>query len=178
MTYRARHAYVQRRRPVVAPLATAAALGVAVIGVVGLTQQSAPAQPANTADAGVSTADPVVARRQEIAVQPADRSRPRPSPKPRKAAPSGTCEASYYAEGQGTASGEHFDPRALTAAHKSLKFGTRVRVTNPRNGKWVVVRINDRGPYVSGRCLDLSKAAFASIENPGKGVTTVRYEVI
>jgi rare lipoprotein A len=90
----------------------------------------------------------------------------------------GSCEASFYDEGQDTASGERFDPNALTAAHKTWKMGTRVRVTNPRNGKSVIVRINDRGPYVPGRCLDLSRAAFAAIENIGRGVMPVRYQIL
>lgn len=90
----------------------------------------------------------------------------------------GTCGASFYSEGQRTANGEWFDPDAYTAASKTLPFDTRVRVTNKANGKSVVVRINDRGPYVSGRCLDLSKAAFAAIANPSSGVITVRYEVL
>jgi rare lipoprotein A len=92
---------------------------------------------------------------------------------------SGTCGVSYYSDGQRTANGEQFDPNAFTAAHKSLPFNTRVRVTNPANGKSVVVRINDRGPYVSGRCLDLSRAAFAAIASLGAGVLpAARYEVL
>jgi rare lipoprotein A len=92
---------------------------------------------------------------------------------------SGTCGVSYYSDGQRTANGEQFDPNAFTAAHKSLPFNTRVRVTNPANGKSVVVRINDRGPYVSGRCLDLSRAAFAAIASLGSGVLpAARYEVL
>jgi rare lipoprotein A len=90
----------------------------------------------------------------------------------------GSCEASFHDEWQKTASGETFDPSTLTAAHKRLPFNTRVRVTNLANGKSVVVRINDRGPYVSGRCLDLSKAAFATIASLGLGVVNVRYEVL
>jgi rare lipoprotein A (peptidoglycan hydrolase) len=89
---------------------------------------------------------------------------------------SGTCAASYYWEPQPTASGEEFDPEALTAAHKSLPFDTRVRVTNLRNGKSVVFRINDRGPYVDGRCLDLARGAFRAIESLDAGVAHVRYE--
>jgi len=89
-----------------------------------------------------------------------------------------TCKASFYDEGQQTANGERFDPNALTAAHKTLKFNTRVRVTNPSTGKSVVVRINDRGPFVAGRCLDLSRAAFATIGSVSAGVMTVRYEVL
>jgi rare lipoprotein A len=66
----------------------------------------------------------------------------------------------------------------MTAAHKTFKFGTKVKVTNPRNGKTVVVRINDRGPYISGRCLDLSKAAMQAIGGTSAGVITVTYEVV
>lgn len=90
----------------------------------------------------------------------------------------GSCEASYYGEPQKTASGEAFDPNALTAAHKTLPFNTMVRVTNLANNKSVVVRINDRGPFVSGRCLDLSTAAFGSIANLSAGIADVRYEVL
>jgi rare lipoprotein A len=90
----------------------------------------------------------------------------------------GTCDASYYDHPQPTADGEMFDPTALTAAHETLPFNTRVRVTNVANAESVVVRINDRGPFIDGRCLDLSKAAFASIANPNTGVIDVRYEVL
>lgn len=91
---------------------------------------------------------------------------------------SGTCGASFYDEGQMTANGETFDPSALTAAHKTLPFNTKVRVTNPANGKSVVVRINDRGPYIDGRCIDLSRAAFEAIASVDLGELTVRYEVL
>lgn len=91
---------------------------------------------------------------------------------------SGSCSASYYDEPQMTASGERFDPSAMTAAHKTLPLGTRVKVTNSRTGASTVVRINDRGPYVAGRCLDLSKAAFASIADISAGVTPVTYTVL
>jgi rare lipoprotein A len=90
----------------------------------------------------------------------------------------GACEVSYKNTGQRTASGEAFDPSALTAAHESLPFNTLVRVTNPANGESVVVRINDRGPYFGDRCLDLTAGAFASIADPGLGVVDVRYEVL
>jgi rare lipoprotein A len=90
----------------------------------------------------------------------------------------GSCGASYYEQGQLTASGETFDPEALTAAHKTWAFNTRVRVTNPANGKSVVVRINDRGPYVAGRCMDLSRAAFRTIASLSQGEVTVRYEIL
>lgn len=77
-----------------------------------------------------------------------------------------------------TANGETFNPDTLTAAPKTLPFNTKVRVTNPASGKSVVVRINDRGPFVGGRCLDLSRAAFAAIASTDLGELTVRYEVL
>ncbi|MGH3738627.1 MAG: septal ring lytic transglycosylase RlpA family protein [Micromonosporaceae bacterium] len=101
-----------------------------------------------------------------------------PTPKPPPVVDRGSCGTSYYDEPQGTANGERFDPDAITAAHKSLPFDTRVRVINPANGKSVVVRINDRGPYIGGRCLDLSRAAFARIAPLDSGVIHARYEVL
>jgi rare lipoprotein A len=89
-----------------------------------------------------------------------------------------TCKASFYDEGQRTANGERFDPNALTAAHKTLKFNTIVRVTNKGNGKTVDVRINDRGPFVSGRCIDLSRAAFQQIASTSAGTASVTVEVL
>jgi rare lipoprotein A len=70
-----------------------------------------------------------------------------------------TGVASYYSKPQRLASGGHFNPGAMTAAHKTLPFGTRVRVTHTGNGRSVDVRINDRGPFIAGRIIDLSKAA-------------------
>lgn len=90
----------------------------------------------------------------------------------------GSCGASYYSEGQLTASGEAFDPSAMTAAHKTLPFDTMVRVTNPVTSTSVTVRINDRGPFVTGRCIDLSEAAFAVIAPLSAGHVEVRYEVL
>jgi rare lipoprotein A len=91
---------------------------------------------------------------------------------------SGTCGASFYDTGQLTATGENFDPEGITAAHKTLPFNTRVRVTNTANGKQVVVRINDRGPFVAGRCIDLSRGAFRQIASLSAGVLTVKFEVL
>lgn len=90
----------------------------------------------------------------------------------------GSCGASYYSEGQLTASGEVFDPSAMTAAHKTLPFDTMVRVTNPVTSTSVTVRINDRGPFVTGRCIDLSQAAFAVIAPLSAGHVEVRYDVL
>ena len=77
--------------------------------------------------------------------------------------------ASWYGSGHRTANGERFNPNGMTAAHRSLPFGTRVRVENKRNGRSVVVRINDRGPFTGGRVIDLSKAAAQSIGISGVG---------
>ena len=89
--------------------------------------------------------------------------------------------ASYYGKGlhgSRTASGERHNRNEMVAAHKSLPFGTKVKVTNLSNGKEVVVKINDRGPFVKGRVIDLSYGAFSKIENPGKGITKVKLEVL
>lgn len=88
--------------------------------------------------------------------------------------------ASHYGVGDGyhgqiTASGERFNAYGLTAAHRSFSFGTRLRVTNQSNGRSVIVKINDRGPYISGRSLDLSYGAFAKIASPGQGVANICY---
>lgn len=89
-----------------------------------------------------------------------------------------TGVASYYWQPQQVASGGQFNPNAMTAAHKTLPFGTRVRVTNLGNGRTVDVTINDRGPYIGGRIIDLSKAAAGSINMQGQGLAQVRMEVI
>lgn len=81
--------------------------------------------------------------------------------------------ASWYALHSRTASGERMNPAALTAAHKSLPLGSRVRVTNQRNGRSVIVRINDRGPFVRGRIIDLSKAAAGRLGFIDRGSTSV-----
>ena len=87
-------------------------------------------------------------------------------------------KASYYWQPQRVASGGWFNPNALTAAHKTLPFGTRVRVTNAHNGRSVVVTINDRGPYVRGRIIDLSRAAAHAISMQGAGVVPVSLTVL
>jgi rare lipoprotein A len=88
-------------------------------------------------------------------------------------------QASYYADslhGNKTASGEPYDKNALTAAHRTLEFGTKVLVTYPKTGKSVEVRINDRGPHVEDRIIDLSGAAAAKIGLKEDGVGTVTIE--
>ncbi len=89
--------------------------------------------------------------------------------------------ASYYHDkfnGRKTASGELFNNSDYTVAHKTLKFNTKVKITNLRTNKSVVVRVNDRGPYVKSRTFDLSKAAYQSIGNTDRGVMPVVYEIL
>ena len=86
--------------------------------------------------------------------------------------------ASFYKSGRVTANGERFNPNGLTAAHRSLKFGTKVRVTNLRNGRSVIVRINDRGPFIRGRIIDLTYGAAAVVGMHGSGIAKVRVAVL
>jgi rare lipoprotein A len=86
--------------------------------------------------------------------------------------------ASYYWQPQRLAGGGWFDPNAWTAAHKTLPLGTRVRVTRLDNGNTVDVTINDRGPYISGRIIDLSRRAAQAIDMTGQGVTKVKVNVL
>ena len=93
----------------------------------------------------------------------------------------GNMKASWYGpkfHGKLTANGEIYNQMALTAAHKSLKFGTLLKVTNPKNGRSVIVRINDRGPYIEGRDLDLSKGAAIELGMLKKGVVRVKIQEI
>lgn len=88
--------------------------------------------------------------------------------------------ASHYGIGDGyhgqiTSNGERYNAYGLSAAHRNLPFGTKLKVTNQSNGKSVIVKINDRGPYVYDRSLDLSYGAFSKIASPGQGVANVCY---
>ncbi|SEM52916.1 septal ring lytic transglycosylase RlpA family protein [Nonomuraea pusilla] len=156
---------------------------------------AAPSSVAEAAQQGNPDPSPSAAPKPPAGAEPKSSASPRPShrrietvarPKKKTVAAktqarvvsSGSCGASYYDEPQMTASGERFDPSAMTAAHKTLPLGSRVRVINPNSGASVIVRINDRGPYVGGRCLDLSRAAFSAIGSVGAGVMTVKYQVL
>lgn len=104
------------------------------------------------------------------------------APHPARAT-SGCSSASHYGVGDGyhgqrTANGERYNAYGKSVAHRWLPFGTRLEVTNRRNGKSVVVRVNDRGPYVAGRDLDLSYGAFSTIANPSQGVADICYRVM
>lgn len=103
------------------------------------------------------------------------------APAAQSASSLGSGVASYYADrfnGQRTASGETFSNAAYTAAHRTLPFGSRVRVTNPRTGASVVVRINDRGPFTRGRTIDLSRAAAQQVGIIQAGHGTVELALI
>jgi rare lipoprotein A len=86
--------------------------------------------------------------------------------------------ASFYSEGSQTASGEKFDAQELTAAHRTLPFGTRLRVTNVATGRSVTVRVNDRGPFVLGRDVDVSYAAAETLGMVGGGIAKVKLDVV
>ena len=104
-----------------------------------------------------------------------------PTPAPPSATGVQTGRASWYGDvhqGKKTASGEIYDMHTLTAAHRTLPFGTRVRVTNIDNGRSVVVRVNDRGPFAHGRLIDVSHAAARELGVLGAGLFTVRLEIL
>jgi rare lipoprotein A len=89
-----------------------------------------------------------------------------------------TGVASFYSDEQETANGETFDPNKLTAAHPTLPFGTRLRVTNVSTGRSVTVRVNDRGPFVPGRIVDVSYSAAQSLGIVDRGIAKVKLDVV
>lgn len=92
-----------------------------------------------------------------------------------------TSIASFYHDkfnGRRTASGEIFSNSKMTAANRTLPFGTNIKVTNLRTGKSVIVKVNDRGPFHSSRAIDLSKAAFDAIGNTKRGTMPIEYEIV
>jgi rare lipoprotein A len=195
----------KRRRNVIAGTA-GAIVAALLIGAAIATFQLGPTKPVSTDAAPVL--DRTTGERADRAVRPEDdglgqlgpgpspsaspsptpspSKKPKPKPTPTRTtqpteggvASTGACEVSFYADGSRTANGESFNPNGLTAAHKTLPFNTMVRVTNLANGKSVTVRINDRGPFVKGRCLDLARGAFTKIASTGAGVIDARYEVL
>jgi len=86
--------------------------------------------------------------------------------------------ASFYSDEQQTANGEIFNPNAMTAAHPTLPFGTRLRVTNLATGRFVTVRVNDRGPFVPGRVVDVSYSAAETLGIVGRGLAKVKLDVV
>jgi rare lipoprotein A len=95
-----------------------------------------------------------------------------------KAPPAAFGLASFYTEGTQTANGERFNTHDLTAAHPTLPFGTKLRVTNVTTGRSVTVRVNDRGPFVAGRVVDVSYSAAATLGMLERGVAKVKLDVV
>lgn len=144
-----------------------------------LTMSAAPAQAADLA------ANPRLQSLEEVVRQSLDTpgdSLTAAQPAPEMALePAGQGEASYYGAelaGRRTASGDRFDPRAFTCAHRSLPIGTMLRVTNLANGRSVLVRVNDRGPFTHNRVLDVSLAAARDIDMVRSGKARVRLEIV
>jgi len=123
----------------------------------------------------VEYAEPTVGTVRHVAVR---RVRHTPIKRPVETQFASRGVASFYSDEQLTANGEKFNPKALTAAHRTLPFGTRLRVTNVANGRSVTVRINDRGPYVPGRVVDVSHSAAESLGIVGRGIAKVKLDVI
>jgi rare lipoprotein A len=86
--------------------------------------------------------------------------------------------ASWYQKGKFTANGQRFDPNGLSAAHRTLPFGTKLRLTNPTNGKSIIVTVNDRGPFIHGTGLDVSRGAAQQLGFISKGKTKLQMQVL
>ena len=159
------------------------------------TKQKAPAAKTATGNQQKSAAKPVNPVNVTTSALPAAKAqtaKPAPQPSIQKAAihkpsshkakkPAEVGRASWYGKafhGRQTASGEPFDMYQFTAAHRTLPIGSYAKVTNLRNGKWVIVRINDRGPWVDGRVLDISYGAAQRLDFQDRGVTKVKIEVM
>jgi rare lipoprotein A len=158
-------------------LATVCRLLLAIIGAASL---AACAQ----SPVGRQKADLAGTSRQSIIERPHKVAALHPRPISRARIPDGDARqsvahglASFYSDTE-TASGERFDKNELTAAHPSLPFGTKLRVTDVSSGRFVTVRINDRGPYVRGRVVDISPSAAEALGMVDKGVTNVRLDVV
>jgi len=89
-----------------------------------------------------------------------------------------TVVASWYQKGKYTASGQRFDPNGLTVAHRTLPFGTKLKLTNPNNGKSIIVTVNDRGPFIRGTGLDVSRGAAQQLGFISKGKTRLQMQVM
>ncbi|WP_020587737.1 septal ring lytic transglycosylase RlpA family protein [Desulfobacter curvatus] len=117
----------------------------------------------------------------KLRLKPVQKSGPHAAQTARQPIYSEIGKASFYADkfqSRKTASGEPFNQKAKTAAHRQLPFGTKVKVTNKKNKKSVIVTINDRGPFVKGRIIDLSKFAFSRIGNTRDGTLNVEIQIV
>jgi rare lipoprotein A len=137
-------------------------------------QSAPPRRPVQVAILGAPNLGAVLPAETSPEAQPTDEPRPTAKPGAKSTCNSGQrIVSAYYWEGRRTASGEPFNPRGMTAAHRTLPFGTHLNVTNPRTGKTVDVVVNDRGPYVHGVSLDLSLGAAQAIGLQGTGSVCV-----
>jgi rare lipoprotein A len=130
--------------------------------------QASPAPPARSASVAI-TRRSAAARRKQTRVTAAS---------PATASDASVGLASFYRHGARTANGETFNPTELTAAHRTLPFGTRLRVTNVATGQSVTVRINDRGPFIPGRVVDVSHSAAEALGLVDRGITKVKLDVV
>jgi rare lipoprotein A (peptidoglycan hydrolase) len=174
---------LKRRLTLYRTLAAAAAIALVAVSAFAFVEanDTSEAIPLGTGRAGVDAvatvppdAEPSVAESSET---------PAPAPERPEAAGEqlGSGDASYYGDelaGNPTASGERFDPEKLTAAHRTLPLGSRVRVTNTRNGESIIVRVNDRGPFHGTRVIALSKAAAREIGMLRRGTARVKLELL
>ncbi|UQD71078.1 septal ring lytic transglycosylase RlpA family protein [Bradyrhizobium japonicum] len=157
-------------------LATSCRLLLAIIGAASLAACAQSPVGRQKADLGTNRQAAVQRPHRVAALHPRPISRVRvPDRDAKQTASHGV--ASFYSDTE-TASGERFDKNELTAAHPSLPFGTKLRVTDVSSGRFVTVRVNDRGPYVRGRVVDISPSAAEALGMVDKGITNVRLDVV
>ncbi|WP_441237760.1 septal ring lytic transglycosylase RlpA family protein [Bradyrhizobium sp. 930_D9_N1_4] len=156
-------------------LATSTRLLLAIVGAASLAACAQSPVGRQKADLGTNRQAAVERPHRVAALRPRPISRARVPSEAKQAASHGV--ASFYSDTQ-TASGEKFDKNELTAAHPNLPFGTRLRVTDVSSGRFVTVRVNDRGPYVRGRVVDISPSAAEALGMVDKGITNVRLDVV
>ncbi len=171
---------VRRYRRRSALLGVLAALALTFAGVSLVADDGQDAVPLGRGVAGVEEVDPGAPSGEDLVDVPAGRVPPAPADEA-AGEPLGEGSASYYhdaLEGRSTASGEPYRGAAPTAAHRSLPFGSKVRVTSLANGRSVVVRINDRGPFAAGRVIDLSRSAAQEIGLLRRGHGRVQLELL
>jgi rare lipoprotein A len=161
------------------PLATSCRLLLAMIAAASLAACAQSPVGRQKADLGATSRQAALERPHRVAAlhpQPISRVRiPDETSETRPAAAHGV--ASFYSDTE-TASGERFDRNELTAAHPTLPFGTKLRVTDVSSGRFVTVRVNDRGPFVRGRVVDISPSAAEALGMMNKGVANVRLDVV
>ncbi|QPF93517.1 septal ring lytic transglycosylase RlpA family protein [Bradyrhizobium commune] len=159
--------------------ATSCRLLLAFIGAASLAACAQSPVGRQRADLGTTTRQSAIERPHRVAaLHPHPIFRPRPSHDTASTRPTASQGvASFYSDTE-TASGEKFDKNELTAAHPTLPFGTKLRVTDVSSGRFVTVRVNDRGPFVHGRVVDISPSAAEALGMVDKGVTNVRLDVV